>query len=184
MDTTNILIIAVLVMVIVGLVLAPILARRKKTEKLQDQFGSEYDHTVLSTGNKKKAQSELVERQKHIKSLDIQPLSAIKRKQYQGDWDAVQSKFIDEPGEAVTKADRLIIEVMQVGGYQFSDFDQRAADISVQYPDLVSHYREAQEISLKNAQKQANTEELRQAMINYRAIFSQLIGTEELVEAI
>jgi hypothetical protein len=182
MDTTYMVIIVVLVLIVIGAILAPILARRKRSEKLHDHFGTEYDRTVLSTGDEKKAQSELEERQKHIKSLDTHPLSVSEREGYQADWDTVQSKFIDEPGQAVVKADRLIIEVLQKRGYPLSDFEQRAADISVIHPDLVSNYRVAQEISIKNGQKLANTEELRQAMIYYRSLFMALLGTEAVVE--
>lgn len=182
MDTTYMIVLVVLVLVIIGVILAPILARRKHSEKLHDHFGTEYDRTVLSTGDEKKARSELDERQKHIKSLDIHPLSAIERKGYQADWDAVQSKFIDEPGQAVVKADRLIIEVLQKRGYPLSDYEQRAADISVMYPELVSNYRVAQEIAIKNGLQQANTEELRQAMIYYRSLYMALLGTEQVVE--
>jgi hypothetical protein len=178
MNSTYLIIAVVLVLVIMGAILAPNFARRKRSEQLHDQFGAEYDHTVETLGNEKKAHAELAERQKHVKTLNIQPLSDSARERYLADWAAVQSKFVDEPGEAVVEADGLIMEVMQLRAYPVSDFEQRAADISVSYPALVSNYRAAREIAIKNKQQEANTEELRQAMIHYRSLFEELLKPE------
>ena len=179
MNTTYILIIAVaLGLMVVGVILGPIFARRKRAERLHGHFGSEYDHTVETLGDEKKAQTELEERQKYVKALDIHPLSATERERYLADWTAVQSKFVDEPGDAIVNADRLIMEVMQLRAYPVSDFEQRAADVSVSYPTLVSNYRAARVIALKNQEHQADTEELRQAMIYYRSLFEELLETE------
>jgi uncharacterized protein YneF (UPF0154 family) len=177
-DSTVTIIVVVLVLVIIGILLGLVFSRRNRTERLHDKFGPEYDHTVQTMGSKKKAQTELEERQKHVKALEIRPLSISERERYLADWSAVQSKFVDEPGQAIEAADRLIKEVMQVRDYPVSDFEQRAADISVIYPDLVSNYRAAQEIAIKNKQGQADTEELRQAMIYYRSLFNELLGTD------
>jgi len=168
----------VLVLVILGVVLGLVFARRGRSKQLRDQFGTEYDHTVESTGDEKKAQIELEERQKHVKTLDIRPLSANERTRYLADWAAVQSKFVDEPGQAIVDADGLIMEVMQLRAYPISDFEQRAADVSVSYPALVSNYRAARAIALKNKQGQADTEELRQAIIYYRPLFQELLAPE------
>jgi hypothetical protein len=182
MNTTVILITVVLVLLVLGAILmAPVFARRKKTERLQDHFGPEYDHTVQSMGNEKKAQTELDERQKHVATLDIRPLSVSERERYLTDWTAVQSKFVDEPGQAIVDADRLIMEVMQLRNYPISDFEQRAADISVNYPALVTNYRAARAIAVKNEQHLADTEELRQAMIYYRSLFEELLELEPVV---
>lgn len=132
-------------------------------------------------GTEKKAQTELKERQQHVKTLDLRPLSITERERYLADWAAVQSKFVDEPGKAIVDADRLIMEVMQLRAYPVSDFEQRAADLSVAYPALVSNYRAARVIALKNEQQQADTEELRQAMIYYRSLFEELLETEAVV---
>jgi hypothetical protein len=177
-NTTYIIIAVVLGLVIVGAILGPIFAGRKRSERLHDHFGTEYDHTVQTLGDEKKAQTELEERQKHVESLDIQPLSIEERERYLAEWTAVQSKFVDEPGDAIVNADRLITEVMQLRAYPVSDFEQRAADVSVSYPALVSNYRAARVIALKNEQHQADTEELRQAMIYYRSLFEELLETE------
>jgi hypothetical protein len=181
MNNTYLIIAVVLVVVVIGFVLGPIFARRRRSQKLRDQFGSEYEHTVLTMGDKHKAQDELEDRKKHVKTLDIHPLTASEHERYLADWTAVQSKFVDEPGQAIVDADRLIMEVMQVRAYPVSDFEQRAADISVTYPALVSNYRAARVIALKNMEHQADTEELRQAMIYYRSLFEELVGTEAVV---
>ena len=179
MNTTYITILAVvLVLVILAAILVPMFARRKRSQQLQDHFGPEYDHTVQSLGDEKKAQAELAERQKHVAGLDIRPLSDAEHERYLADWAAVQSKFVDEPAQATVAAGHLIMEVMQLRGYPVADFEQRAADLSVNYPALVSNYRAAREIATKNEQQQASTEELRQAMIHYRSLFEELLGTE------
>ena len=181
MNTTYIIIIVVLVLVILGAILGLVFARRRRSEQLKDQFGPEYDHTVQTMGDEKKAQTELDERQKHVATLDIRPLSVSERERYLADWTAVQSKFVDEPGQAIVDADHLIMEVMQLRNYPISDFDQRAADLSVNYPALVTNYRAAREIAIKNDQHLADTEELRQAMIYYRSLFEELLETEPVV---
>ena len=181
MSTLTIIIIVVAVLVIIGVIVGLIFARRNRSEKLQKDFGPEYDRTVQAMGGEKNAQIELNERQKHVKALEIRPLSVSERDRYLAEWTAVHSKFVDEPGQAVVDADRLIMEVMQLRGYPISDFDQRAADISVKYPALVANYRGAREIANKNKLGQANTEDLRQAMIYYRSLFEELLKAEPVV---
>ncbi|OGC77920.1 MAG: hypothetical protein A2Z27_03305 [candidate division Zixibacteria bacterium RBG_16_50_21] len=182
MNTTYVIAIVILILVIIGaILLVPVFARRRRSVQLHDHFGPEYDHTVKTMGDEKKAQMELDDRQKHVKTLDIRPLSVSERARYLADWTAVQSKFVDEPGQAIVDADRLIMEVMQLRNYPVSDFEQRAADLSVNYPALVTNYRAAREIAIKNEQHQADTEELRQAMIYYRSLFEELLGTEAVV---
>jgi hypothetical protein len=176
------IIVAVLILLIAGAIMASIFSRRNRTERLQGKFGSEYDHTVQALGGEKKAHTELEERQKYVASLDIHPLSAVEGERYAADWVAVQSKFVDDPGQAIIDADRLIMEVMHLRNYPISDFEQRAADISVNYPELVSNYRAARAIAIKNEQQQADTEELRQALIYYRSLFDELLETEPIIE--
>ena len=127
---------------------------------------------MQTLGDEKKAQTELVERQKHVKGLDIRPLTDVEQARYQADWTEVQAKFVDEPGKAIVDADRLITEVMLLRNYPLSDFEQRAADVSVSYPALVTNYRAAKVIAFKNEQQLADTEELRQA-ISITAPFSR-----------
>lgn len=121
------------------------------------------------------------QRQKHVDTMNIRPLSLSERERYQAEWTAIQAKFVDQPGQATVEADHLIMEVMKVRAYPVSDFNQRAADVSVNYPTLVSNYRAAREIAIKNEQHSANTEELRQALIYYRSLFDELLKDETLI---
>jgi hypothetical protein len=181
MNTTYLIIAVVLVLVIVGVILGAIFSSRKRSQRFHDKFGPEYDRTVKTMGNQKKAQTEMDDRQKHVDTLNIRPLSIGERDHYLADWTAIQAKFIDQPGQATVEADHLIMEVMQKRAYPVSDFEQRAADISVNYPALVSNYRLAREIAIKNEHHQADTEELRQALIYYRSLFDELLKEEIVV---
>ena len=178
MSTLTITIIVVAVVVIIGVILGLIFTGRNRSEKFHKDFGPEYDRTVQTMGGEKKAQTELNELQKHVAALDIRPLSISERERYLAEWTAVQSKFVDEPGQAIKDADRLIVEVLQLRGYPVSDFEQRAADISVNYPALVTNYRAARETAIRNEHHQAGTEDLRKAMINYRSLFDELLKSE------
>jgi len=175
LNTTYTIVVVVLILLITGAILAPIFSRRNRTKRLQGKFGAEYDHTMEALGDEKKAHTELEGRQKHVASLDIHPLSAAEGERYAADWAAVQSKFVDDPGKAIVDADQLIMEVMHLRNYPISDFEQRAADVSVIYPELVSNYRAARNIAIKNEQQIATTEELRQALIHYRSLFDELL---------
>jgi hypothetical protein len=178
MDSTTYLITVVAVVVVLGLILALIFSSRKKTSNLKKKFGAEYDSTVEAMGSKKSAQSELEQRQKRVDTLNIRPLNEGERARYNADWTLVQAKFVDEPGQAIKDADRLIMEVMQLRDYPVADFEQRAADLSVKYPDLVTNYRAARIIALRNELRQADTEEMRQAMIHYKSLFGELLKPE------
>jgi len=181
MNTTYLIIAVILVLVVLGAILGVIFSRRQRSKKFQNKYGTEYDRTVQSAGNEKKAQAELGERQKHVDTMNIRPLSVSERERYQAEWTAIQAKFVDQPGQATVEADHLIMEVMKVRAYPVSDFEQRTADISVNYPALVSNYRAAREIAIKNEQHSANTEELRQALIYYRSLFDELLKDETVV---
>ena len=181
MDMTYIFIAVVLIMVIMGIILGLIFVGRNRSNRLHDQFGTEYDHTVETLGSEKKAETELNERQEYVKALNIRSLSVTERERYQADWASVQAKFVDEPGQAVVDADGLIMEVMQLRNYPMADFEQRAADVSVSYPALVSNYRAARVIAIENEKHLADTEELRQAMIYYRSLFEELLGPKAVV---
>ena len=176
-----IIIIGVLVLVIFGLLLGSAFSKRQRSKKYTDKYGTEYDQTVKSLGGHTKAQTEMDQRQKHVDSLDIRSLSLSERERYLVEWKAVQAKFIDQPGPATVEADHLIMEVMQLRNYPVADFDQRAADISINYPELVTNYRLARAIAIKNERHQADTEELRQALVHYRALFNELLITEQVV---
>lgn len=182
MNTTYIItIIAVLVILVLGIILGLTFSRRQRSKRFQNKFGPEYDRTVQNAGNEKKAQAELSERQKHVETMNVRPLSREEHDRYLAEWKAVQAKFVDQPGQATVEADHLIMEVMKARAYPVSDFEQRAADLSVTYPALVSNYRAAREIAIKNEQHSANTEELRQAFIHYRSLFEELLKEETIV---
>ena len=181
MNTTYVIIAVVLILFVAGMVVLPILSRRRRSEKFHDQFGTEYDRTVELMGSEKDAQAEFDKRRKHVEAMDLRPLSLQERERYLVDWTSMQAKFVDSPGESTVEADRLIMEVMQLRAYPISDFEQRAADISVSYPSLVSNYRAGRVIAIKNQENQADTEELRQAMIYYRSLFDELLVTDTVV---
>ena len=178
MNTTYVIVAVVLVLVVLGAILAPIFSGRQRSKRFQGKYGDEYERAVESTGGQKAAQDELEERERHVSALNIRPLSAKERGRYTADWMAVQAKFVDEPGQATAEADHLIMEVMQLRAYPVSDFEQRAADVSIQYPALVSNYRAARAIAVRNEQHHAGTEDLRQAMIHYRSLFDELLKAD------
>ena len=155
--------------------------RRRRTAGLKTQFGSEYDRTVTEAGGRRAAESELDARRKRRAALDIRALDPAAREGYTVRWQQVQGRFVDGPAGAVTEADELVQEVMRARGYPVEDFAQREADISVDHPQVVENYRAAHAISLANAHDQAGTEDLRQAMVHYRALFQELLegGTDQ-----
>ena len=179
--TTLDIVIIVVVILLFGGILAPIFYRHRRKQGFQKKYGPEYDKAVKTMGGDKKAQTEMDERQAHFETLDIHPLSLAEREQYLAEWSVVQAKFIDEPAQATVEADNLIMKVMQTRNYPVSDFEQRAADISIKYPDLVSNYRAAREIAVKNEHHKADTEELRKALVYYRSLFDELLNPEAVV---
>jgi hypothetical protein len=176
MTTTYIMIAVALVLVVTGAILGPVLARRRRTVQFRQTFGAEYGRAVETAGSEKKAEEELEGRRKHVETLNLRPLSADERQRYQSDWDAVQAKFLDQPGQATIEADHLIMEVMKLRDYPVSNFEQRAADVSVNYPAFVSDYRAAHETVIRDEQHHAGTEDLRRAMLSYRSLFDELVG--------
>lgn len=180
MDTTTtiIAVIAAVILLIVGAYLGVVFSRRQRTKRLRDQFGSEYERILNEVGDQKAAEEELEARIDRVKSLDIRSLPEKEAERFRYEWRATQAKFVDHPVAAVQEADRLIKEVMVAKGYPVDDFEQRAADISVDYPDLVVNYRGMREITSRSEQEDVNTEELRQAMVHSRALFEELLGTE------
>jgi hypothetical protein len=151
--------------------------QKKRTERLRSRFGPEYERVLESDGDKRRAESVLEERQKRIEKLDIRPLSLEDRRRFEQAWIREQSRFVDDPQGAVAEADRLIGEAMKTRGYPIGDFEQRAADISVDHPMVVENYRIAHEIALRDRRGEADTEDLRKAMVHYRALFEELLDT-------
>ncbi len=148
--------------------------RRRRTDSLRRQFGPEYDRTVEEAGPRE-AESELEERRRRRGELDIRPLPPGARTRYVEEWRGVQARFVDDPTGALAQADALVSQVMRERGYPMDDFDQRAADVSVDHPGVVEDYRAAHDISTRAGEGRAETEDLRQAMIHYRRLFDELL---------
>jgi hypothetical protein len=149
--------------------------RSRRTAQLKSRFGPEYSRTVHEVGSETKAEALLAERQKRVSTYTIKPLPAEMRDHFIETWKLVQTQFVDDPSYAVTRADDLLGEVMAARGYPVKDFDQRAADLSVDHPQVVQNYRSAHEIAVRHAKSGAGTEDLRKAMIHYRALFDELV---------
>ena len=169
--------IIVAVVVVAALIAGAIMwSRRRRSDHLREHFGPEYDRAVDAKGDRAKAEADLAEREKRVAKLDIRPLEPAERREFSARWDDVQARFVDDPPRAVTFADALLGDVMKARGYPVSDFDQRAGDISVDHPVVVDHYHKAHDIAVRQERGQASTEDLRQAMIHYRALFDNLVG--------
>jgi hypothetical protein len=174
---------AVVVIVIIA-VLAVLYVRRRRntTAALRKKFGPEYDRAVLVHGAGRKAETKLEDREKRMEKLDIRDLDPIEHERFLQRWESVQSRFVDSPKGAVTEADDLVSTLMKARGYPVADFNQRAADISVDHPRVVENYRSAHEIALRVGKDEATTEELRTAMIHYRSLFEELVQVPVSVE--
>lgn len=163
----------ILVAIIVAFVAAGWLAWHwHRTRKMKQQFGSEYDHVLEEKGNRRQAERELQQRQERVEQLDIRPLSDHERKRYADRWKAIQADFVDEPAAAIAEAHKVITEVMNARGYPVTAREDREADLSVEYAELLQQYRDARRIARKPS---ASTEDLRQALVHYRALFGALL---------
>jgi hypothetical protein len=178
MSQTALIILAVVVLAALAAA-AFLVLRRRRSEHLKQHFGREYEHALEAKCDRSKAEAELAEREKRVQKLDIRPLDPAERDRFTAQWSEVQSRFVDDPPRAVAFADGLLGEVMKARGYPVSDFEQRAGDISVDHPAVVEHYRAAHDIAVRHGRGEAGTEDLRQAMIHYRALFDDLVGAGE-----
>jgi hypothetical protein len=161
---------------VAGLV-AFLVHRKRRTERLRTQFGgAEYARAVQKDGNRRDAEARLEERTQRVEGFHVRPLAAGDRARFVESWRGIQSRFVDGPAGAVTEADLLLGDVMATRGYPVSNFEQRAADISVDHPLVLENYRNAHEIALRQVRGQASTEELRQAMVHYRTLFEELVN--------
>ena len=168
---------AVLVALVIGGAIGWMIVRRRHARTLRDKFGPEYDHAVEKTGSKRRAETELHRREQRVKQFDIHPLTNDQRIGYTESWKKVQANFVDAPVRAVAEADELVTEVMRERGYPMGNFEQRAEDLSVDHPRVVENYRAAHDLALRNDRGEADTEDLRQAMVHYRALFEDLLET-------
>jgi hypothetical protein len=171
------IVIAILVVAAIAIA-AWSISRRKRSERLKQHFGPEYERTVGELGDDRAAEAELLQREKKRKKLDIVELSPEARQEHAATWQRVQAEFVDAPAEAVGRAERLVTRVMRERGYPIDDFEQRAADISVDHPDIVDNYRSAHSIYQSHHDGQIETEAARQAFVHYRALFDRLLGSE------
>ena len=161
------------------IVAAWLLLRRRDSERLERRFGPEYHRAVDETGSRDKAESELLKREKRVQKLHITPLAPEQAARYSDAWRALQARFVDNPKGVLMDADQLVTDLMRARGYPMADFDTRAADISVHHPAVVHHYRAARDIALRDRRGEADTEALRQAVVHYRALFSELLEVQE-----
>jgi hypothetical protein len=173
---TSTVIAAVLLIALVVGVVAWLVMQKQRTLKLKQRFGSEYDLTVSEFGSRVKAEAELTSREKRVAGLSVVPLTPADAVRFTQAWSALQGRFIDNPKGVVLDADHLVRELMAKRGYPMGDFEHRAADISVDYPGVVAAYRAAQEIAARNERGEADTEELRKAVVHYRTLFDELLG--------
>jgi hypothetical protein len=170
--------IALVVAVLAAGIAIFIYAQMQRTKRLKSKFGPEYDRLVDQYGNPKKAEEDLAHREKRVEKLHVRNLDPGEADRFSNAWLEEQARFVDNPREAVANADRLVADLMKARGYPVSDFDQRAADISVDYPLVVDNYRAAHAIAIRDARGQSSTEDLRQAMVHYRTLFEDLLDRQ------
>jgi len=149
---------------------------QRRTGHLKGQYGDEYERTLSERGNRSEAERELSDREKRFERLHIKDLTNEQRDRFADEWRIVQVRFVDDPAGTIKEADGLVQKVMDTRGYPITDFEQQAADISVDHPQVVTHYRAAHGIALRHEQDGASTEDLRQALIHFRALFQELLG--------
>ncbi len=171
--TWVLLAIVVVLLAIIGV----LVARQRRSQRLKDDFGPEYGRVVAERGDQRTAEKELADRRQRVDKFEIRPLDPAARERYLEQWGASQRYFVDEPADAVGQADELVQGVMKDRGYPVDeDFERRSADISVEHPVVVENYRAAHQISVHARDGQASTEQLRQAMVHFRALFDDLLA--------
>jgi len=184
MNTTAFIIIGGVILIAIVAFAAMGALRKRRSERLRTRFGgAEYDRALQEGGSRRTAEAGLNKRTDRVESFRIQPLHPGDRARFVESWSKLQARFVDSPGGAVTEADHLLGEVMSTRGYPVSDFEQRAADLSVDYPLVLENYRSGHGIAVRQASGKASTEELRQAMIHYRTLFDELVGVPEMAHA-
>jgi len=174
---------AIIGLCVMALIVATVIAllfstreTRRRRMQLRNQFGPEYERAIEDYGSEDRAERALLNRAKRVKKLHLKDLGNETRVRHASSWQNVQRMFVDDPGRAVHEADTLIKTVMRARGYPVEDFEQRVADLSVDHPSVVQHYRAARALADSNREGRANTEELRQAFVHYRALFADLLG--------
>lgn len=168
-------VILILLAFVIGAAVTWFVLRQQRSQKLRSRFGAEYDHTLKETGSARRTEAELERRQRRIDHMDIRPLDPEDRTRFADRWKQVQTTFVDDPEGSVGEADELLTEVMRARGYPVADFEQRAADLSVDHGQFVKDYRAAYEITRRRRDGRGSTEDLRQAMVHYRSMFDDLL---------
>jgi hypothetical protein len=171
----NTLLLGLILLLLVGGAIAWIVVQRQRTNRLQRRFGTEYGRTIKESGSRAKAEKELAKREDRVSGLRIVALSPAEAARFSNAWNVLQGRFVDNPKGVVAEADRLVRDLMVKRGYPMGDFELRAADISVDHPAVVSNYRAAQAIAVRDARGEADTEELRKAVVHYRTLFDELL---------
>ncbi len=170
------LLVAIIVIAAAVVVLAAVaMLRQQRTRRLRERFGPEYERTLARTGDRRAGETELAEREQHRRQLQVVDLEPAVRVRYHEAWQATQAKFVDDPVGATREADELVSSVMRDRGYPVDEFEQRAADISVDHPQVAENYRAAHAVSLANERGLAATDDLRQAFVHYRSLFAELL---------
>jgi hypothetical protein len=173
LHSTNLL--ATVMLIALLAVAAWLIYRETQSHRLQRHFGSEYHRMVDQVGDRAKAEAELLQRERRVQKLHIVPLSPADAARFDEAWRSLQARFVDSPEQALSEADRLVRELMMKRGYPMGDFDSRAADISVDHPMVVDHYRRGHEIAVRLGRDGVDTEAMRQAVVHYRALFAELL---------
>ena len=176
MDQSTLLIIVAVVAVVVIALIVWGAMRKRRTDRLRDQFGDEYDRTVEQRGKKAEAEAALEERAERVEKLNIRPLTPEERDGFSREWRDVKALFVDSPVEAVHHGDRLLGTIMKTRGYPMADFDRRYEDLTVDHGEVARHYREGHDIVTRHQNGKASTEDLRQAMIHFEALFDDLVN--------
>ncbi len=182
LDLKLIVFAAVLILIIAVSAWLYVQKHRSTTAYLRKKFGPEYERAVREHGSERKGEAKLADREKRVEKLNIRDLDPMEHERFSKQWESVQSHFVDSPKGAVKEADDLVSFLMRARGYPISDFDQRAADISVDHPRVVENYRSAHEIALRVGKDEATTEDLRTAMIHYHSLFEELVQAPATVE--
>jgi FtsZ-interacting cell division protein ZipA len=179
MDNTLVIVLAIALVAALGVAMW-LYMKQQRSKTLQNRFGPEYDRTLSEQGGTREAERELQHRAERVEQLHIRQLDHDERAAFAARWQAAQAQFVDDPADATQEADALVGEVMATRGYPVGDFEQRAADVSVNHPRVVEHYRAAHTIALRNVRgdQDGDTEELRQALVHYRALFEDLLGED------
>jgi hypothetical protein len=171
--------VAVVVAVIALATIVIFYLRTQRSKRLRERFGPEYNRAIETSGNAARGEARLAQLERRVEKFHIKPLEPAARERFVGSWRAMQGKFVDDPNHVVGEADQLVGDVLAARGYPVADFEQQAADLSVNHPLVIEHYRAGHEIAVRHRQGKASTEDLRQALIHYRKLFDELVGEPE-----